>query len=60
MFVNILTPDDKYFLPNKDILRQPIQRQLSQKRKTSSEFVLAFFKARLNFEHFQKKDHPHS
>ena len=29
--------------------------QLSQKEKTFPQFVTAFFKARLNFEHFQKK-----
>ena len=55
MFVNILTADDKYSLLNRDNLRQPIQMQLSQKHKTFSQFVAAFLKARLNFEHFQKK-----
>ena len=29
--------------------------QLSQKQNTFSEFVAAFSKTRLNFEHFQKK-----
>ena len=31
MFLNILTADDKYCLLNRDISRQQIQRQLSQK-----------------------------
>ena len=33
---------------------------LSQKEKIFSQFVSAFYKFRLNFEHFQKKDDPHS
>ena len=32
-----------------------IQMHLSQKQKNFSEFFSAFFKAALNFEHFQKK-----
>ena len=34
--------------------------QLSQKQKISSDFFAAFLKARLNFEHFKKKDVPNS
>ena len=34
--------------------------QLSQKQKTFSLFVCAFFKARLNFAHFQTKNAAHS
>ena len=30
--------------------------QLSQKRKTFSEFFSPFFESRLNFEYFEKKD----
>ena len=60
MFANILTAKDKYFLLNRDIFRQPIQIELSQKDKKISQFVPAFFKCRLNFEHFQEKDDPHS
>ena len=52
MFANILTVDDKYSLFNIDNLRRPIQMELSQKQKTFSEFIAAFLKARLNFEHF--------
>ena len=33
---------------------------LSQKQKTFFQFGLAFLKGRLNFEHFQLKDDPHS
>ena len=34
--------------------------QLSQKQKIFSEFVAPFLKSRLNFDHFRKKDPPHS
>ena len=34
----------------------PIQMQLSEKQKHSSEFFAAILKSRLNFEHFEKKD----
>ena len=43
-------------LPIRDILMEPIDMQLSQKLKTFSRFFPAFFKSRLNFELFQKKD----
>ena len=51
---------DKCSLPNRDNLMQPIHMQLSQKVNTSSQFFPAFSKSSLNFEHFQKKDDPHS
>ena len=54
MFANILTADGKYALRDRHNIRQPIQMQLSQKDKTFSEFVFAFLKCKLNFEHFQK------
>ena len=34
--------------------------QLSPKQKNFSEFLFAFSKFTLNFQHFQKKDDPHS
>ena len=34
--------------------------QLSRKQKTFSNFFSAFLKSNLNFEHFKKKDDPHS
>ena len=55
-----MTADDKYSLLNKDNLTQPIRTQLSQKGKAFSEFFIAFSKCALNFEHFQKKDDPHT
>ena len=39
---------------------QPIPKQLSQKENAFIEFFLAFSKSALNFQHFQKKDGPHS
>ena len=60
MFVNTLTADGRYFLLNRDDSEQPIRTPLSQKHKAFSRFFLAFSKSTLNFEHFQKKDDPHS
>ena len=34
--------------------------QLSEKRKSFSQFLASFLKTRLSFEHFEIKDHPHS
>ena len=60
MFVHTLTADDKYSLLNRDNLTQPIRTKLSRKHKSFSEYFFAFSKSTLNFEHFQKKDDPHS
>ena len=60
LFVNTLTDDHKYCLLYRDNLTQPIQILVSQKQKTFSLFFSAFLKSTLNFEHFQKKDDPHS
>ena len=59
-FVNILNSVDKYSLPNREYLMEPIQMQLSQKQKSFPWLFSAFSKSKLNFEHFQKKDDPHS
>ena len=60
LFVNTLTDDDKYSLLYRDNLTQQIQILLSQKPKTFSKFFSEILKPTLNFEHFQKKDDPHS
>ena len=39
---------------------QKFQMHLSQKQNIFSAFFAAFFESALNFEHFQKKDDPHS
>ena len=48
----MLPTDDKYSLLNRDKFRQLIQMQLSQKQKAFSQFLFAFSKSTLNFEHF--------
>ena len=60
LFVKTLSDDEKYCLLYRDSLTQPIQILLFQKQKTFSELFSAFLKSTLNFEHFQKKDDPHS
>ena len=55
LFINTLSADGKYSLFNRDNLTQPIQMQISRKQKTFSQFLSAFFKSNLNFQHFQKK-----
>ena len=60
LLVNTLTDDDKNSLLYRENLTQPIQILLSQKQKSFSHFLAAFSKPTSNFEHFQKKDDPHS
>ena len=60
LLVNTLTDDDKYSLLYRDNLPQQIQTLLSQKPKTFSSLSSEIFIPTLNFEHFQKKDNPHS
>ena len=60
LFVNTLTADDNHYLLNRDNLTPPIQMQFSQKEKKISEFIFAFLKSILNFEHLPKKDDSHS
>ena len=60
MFVNPLSVDNKYPVPNRCSIMQHIQVQLSQKRKIFCEFFFTFPKFRLYFKHFQKKDDFHN
>ena len=60
LLVKTLTDDEKYSLLYRENLTEPIQILLSQKGKIFSESFSAFLKSTLNFEHFQKKDDPHS
>ena len=39
---------------------QTIQMPLSQKQNIFPQFFSSFFESTLNFEHFQRKDDPHS
>ena len=59
-FLNKLTADDNYCFHNSEIFVQPSQLQLSKRQKTFSQFFAPFLKFPLNFEHFEKKDDPHS
>ena len=56
LFVNTLATDEKYLVLNRENLRIPIQMQLSRKKKLFSEYFAAFFKFKLNFEYFEKKN----
>ena len=58
LFVKTLTVNDKHYLLNRDNLPRAIQMQLSQKKKTFSEFFFAVSKSILDFKHFPKKDDP--
>ena len=60
LLVNIWTADDKYSLPNRDKLTQPIQTQLSKKQTTFSQFIAAYLKFISNLEHFEQKCDPYS
>ena len=56
LFVNTLTPDDKYSRRYILIFWQQIQRLLSQKGKTFCRFFFEFLKFAWNWEHFEKKE----
>ena len=58
--VNTLVSDEKYPALNRDNLTIPIQMQFSQKQKNFSRFFAEFLKSKFNFEHFEKKDDPHT
>ena len=60
LLVNTLADDEKYPVLNRDNLTVPMQMQFSKKQKKFSIFFSAFLKLRLHFEHFEKKDDPHS
>ena len=61
VFVNALTARDKYSLRKGKNLRQAIQRQLSQKQETLSQFFFfAFLKCTLNFKNFSTKEDTHN
>ena len=54
-----MAADEKYPVLNRDNLTTPIQMQLSEKQKNFSQFLAAFLKSILNFEHFEEKDDHH-
>ena len=56
LFVNTLTPDDKYSRRNMQIFWQQFKTPLSQKGNTFCEFFIAFLKCAWNLEHSEKKE----
>ena len=56
MFVNTLTSDDKYLVQDCENLPVTIQMQLSEKRKTLSQFFLPFVESTPNFKRFEEED----
>ena len=60
LFVNMLTPDDKYSRRNMQIFWQQLQTLLSQKEKTFCRFLIAYLKYAWNLEHSEKKVEYHN
>ena len=56
LFLNMLTPDDKYSRRYMQIFWQQLQTTLSQRGKTLCEFFIAFLKCACNLEHSEKKE----
>ena len=56
LFVNTLTPVDKYSRRNMQNFWQQLQTPLSQKWKYFCWLLIAFLKCALNLEHSEKKD----
>ena len=54
-----MTTDDEYSGSKWEKLPLPIQRQLSEKLKTFSQFFIAYLEFALNLVHFEKKYEPH-
>ena len=52
VFANRLTADRKYPIQDCENLQLPIQNQLSEKRKSFSEFSVPFLEDTPNFKHF--------
>ena len=56
LFVNTLTPDDKYSLRNTQIFWEQLQILLSQNRQPFYQFLIAFPKCAWNLEHSEQKE----
>ena len=56
LFVNTLTPDDKYSLHYMQIFWQQLLRPLSQKGMVVFRFFIAFLKCAWNLEDSEKKE----
>ena len=60
VFVNTLTVDGKYPAQDCENMKLPIQMQLSEKRKTVSQFLVLFLESTSNLKHFERNDACHS
>ena len=60
VFVKTLTANDKYLVLDWKKLPLPIPTQLSEKRKTFSQYFVPFLECKSNFKHFERKDDRHS
>ena len=55
LFLNMLTPDDKYSRRNIKTFWQQVQTPLSQKGETFFIFFIEFLKCAWNLEHSEQK-----
>ena len=60
LLFNKLAANEMYPVLHRDNLTIPIQMQLSDKQKKFSQFLAAFLKSRISFQHSEKKDYPYS
>ena len=56
LFLNTLTPDDKYSRRNMQTFWQQVQTTFSQKGQTFFSFFIEFLKCAWNLEHSEKKE----
>ena len=56
LFVNTLSPDDKYSRRNIQIFWEQFQTFLSQKRKAFCHVLIQFLKCAWNLEHSENKE----
>ena len=56
LFVNTLTPDDKYSHRNMQIFRPQVQTLLSQEENSFCQFLIPFLKSAWHLEHSEKKE----
>ena len=59
VFVNTLTADYKFPVPDCENFLFPIQMQLSGKRKSFGQLFLLFMGSTSNFKHVQKNEDRH-
>ena len=55
LFINMMTPDVKYFRRNIQIFWPQLETPLSQQKNTFSQFLIAFLKCAWNLEHSEQK-----